>query len=73
MEEEKNKYETPKQQMAGEPGSAGATAQGILERGCKTGSFSYLLWPCRVGAFSGGFISAVPEPSGDFAFLSGSP
>jgi len=35
MEEEKNKYETPKQQMAGEPGSAGATAQGILERGAK--------------------------------------
>jgi ElaB/YqjD/DUF883 family membrane-anchored ribosome-binding protein len=33
MEEEKNKYETHKQQMAGEPGSAGATAQGILERG----------------------------------------
>ena len=33
MEAQKNEYETPKQQMAGEPGSAGATAQGILERG----------------------------------------
>jgi len=30
----------------------GPLHQGILERGCKTGSFSYLLWPSRVGAFS---------------------
>ena len=30
----------------------GPLHQGILERGCKTGSFSYLLWPCHVGAFS---------------------
>ena len=30
----------------------GPVHQGILERGCKTGSFSYLLWPSRVGAFS---------------------
>lgn len=30
----------------------GPVHQGILERGCKTGSFSYLLWPCRVGAFT---------------------
>lgn len=30
----------------------GPLHQGILERGCKTGSFSYLLWPCRIGAFS---------------------
>ncbi len=30
----------------------GPVHQGRLERGCKTGSFSYLLWPCRVGAFS---------------------
>ncbi|MCY3023903.1 MAG: DUF4954 family protein, partial [Planctomycetota bacterium] len=30
----------------------GPLHQGILERGCKTGSFSYLLWPCRVGPFS---------------------
>ena len=33
MEEEKNKYQTPKQQMAGELGSAGAGAQDILDRG----------------------------------------
>ena len=30
----------------------GPVHQGILERGCKTGSYSYLMWPCRVGAFS---------------------
>ena len=30
----------------------GPLHQGILERGCKTGSASYLLWPTRVGAFS---------------------
>lgn len=30
----------------------GPVHQGILERGTKTGSSSYLLWPCRVGAFS---------------------
>ncbi len=30
----------------------GPVHQGILERGCKTGSGSYLLWPSRIGAFS---------------------
>ncbi|MBN2302123.1 MAG: DUF4954 family protein [Lentisphaerae bacterium] len=30
----------------------GPLHQGILERGCKTGSFSYLLWPSRIGAFT---------------------
>ena len=30
----------------------GPVHQGILERGSKTGSFSYLLWPSRAGAFS---------------------
>ncbi len=30
----------------------GPLHQGILERGAKTGSFSYLLWPARVGPFS---------------------
>jgi ElaB/YqjD/DUF883 family membrane-anchored ribosome-binding protein len=33
MEADKNKYETPKQQTEGQPRSAGATAQNILERG----------------------------------------
>lgn len=31
----------------------GPVHQGILERGAKTGSFSYMMWPARVGAFSG--------------------
>jgi uncharacterized protein DUF4954/uncharacterized protein DUF6819 len=30
----------------------GPVHQGVLERGSKTGSFSYLLWPCRVGPFT---------------------
>jgi len=30
----------------------GPIHQGVLERGSKTGSFSYMMWPCRVGAFS---------------------
>ena len=30
----------------------GPVHQGILERGSKTGSFSYMLWPSRIGAFS---------------------
>lgn len=30
----------------------GPAHQGVLERGCKTGSDSYILWPSRIGAFS---------------------
>lgn len=30
----------------------GPLHQGVLERGCKTGSGSYLLWPSRIGAFT---------------------
>lgn len=30
----------------------GPLHQGIMERGSKTGSFSYLLWPARIGPFS---------------------
>lgn len=30
----------------------GPVHQGIVERGSKTGSFAYMLWPSRVGAFS---------------------
>ncbi|MBN1808523.1 MAG: DUF4954 family protein [Planctomycetes bacterium] len=30
----------------------GPIHQGVLERGSKTGSFSYMLWPCRLGPFS---------------------
>ena len=31
----------------------GPVHQGIVERGSKTGSDSYMLWPSRIGAFSG--------------------
>lgn len=30
----------------------GPVHQGILERGSKTGSFAYLLWPSRIGAYT---------------------
>nr|MCU0608990.1 DUF4954 family protein [Chitinispirillaceae bacterium] len=30
----------------------GPVHQGVLERGCKTGSSAYLIWPTHVGAFS---------------------
>ncbi len=30
----------------------GPMHQGMVARGCKTGSFSYLLWPCRVAPFT---------------------
>jgi len=30
----------------------GPLHEGRLERGSKTGSFSYMMWPCRVGPFS---------------------
>ncbi len=30
----------------------GPVHEGRMERGCKTGSFSYMMWPCRVGPFS---------------------
>lgn len=31
----------------------GPVHQGVLERGAKTGSFSYMMWPCKIGAFTG--------------------
>jgi carbonic anhydrase/acetyltransferase-like protein (isoleucine patch superfamily) len=30
----------------------GPLHQGTVERGSKTGAFSYMLWPCKVGAFT---------------------
>jgi len=30
----------------------GPVHQGIIERGCKTGSDSYILWPAQIGAFT---------------------
>jgi len=35
MDSEKIKYDTPKHQVAGEPGSAGAASQSTLERGAE--------------------------------------
>lgn len=35
MDDEKNKYETTNQPMAGDPGSPSATAQSTLERGAE--------------------------------------
>ena len=35
MDTEKNKYDTPSQKMAGEPGSASAAAQKVLDRGAE--------------------------------------
>jgi len=40
----------------------GPVHQGILERGSKTGSFSYLRWPCHVGPFS----VVINKHSGNF-------
>jgi len=47
----------------------GPMHQGIVERGSKTGSFSYMLWPSRVGPFSvvmGKHTSSFD--AGDFPF-----
>ncbi|PIS28380.1 MAG: DUF4954 domain-containing protein [Candidatus Marinimicrobia bacterium CG08_land_8_20_14_0_20_45_22] len=47
----------------------GPLHQGILERGSKTGSFSYLLWPSKIGAYSvviGKHFSNID--AGDFPF-----
>ncbi|KAA3613338.1 MAG: DUF4954 family protein [Calditrichaeota bacterium] len=51
----------------------GPVHQGILERGCKTGSSSYLLWPARVGAFSvvlGKHYTSFDTTNFPFSYLS---
>ena len=51
----------------------GPVHQGILERGAKTGSDSYLLWPTRVGAFSaiiGIHKSAFDTSAFPFSYIS---
>ena len=50
----------------------GPSHQGILERGCKTASGSYVLWPLRAGAFSlimGHFTSHVDTQDFPFSYL----
>lgn len=51
----------------------GPVHQGILERGCKTGSFSYLIWPSRIGAFSvviGKHSTNIDTSNFPFSYLS---
>jgi len=50
----------------------GPVHQGILERGCKTGSFSYLLWPSRVAPFTaiiGKHYSNFDVPDFPFSYI----
>ncbi len=47
---------------------------GILERGCRTGSGSYLLWPSRIGAFStviGSVKTHIDTSSFPFSYVIG--
>ena len=51
----------------------GPIHQGIVERGSKTGSFCYLLWPCRIGAFTtvlGKHYSNFDTSSLPFSYIS---
>jgi hypothetical protein len=50
----------------------GPAHQGICERGCKTGSNCYLLWPARIGAFStviGSHYAHFDSSSMPFSYL----
>ncbi len=50
----------------------GPVHQGIMERGCKTGSFSYILLESMVGAFSvviGKHMTNIDTPDFPFSFL----
>jgi len=50
----------------------GPVHQGILERGCKTGSYAYLMQECRIGAFTvviGKHMTNVNIPSFVFSYL----
>jgi len=50
----------------------GPLHQGILERGVKTGSFSYFMWPSRIGAFTiviGKHFSHVDTTSFPFSYM----
>ncbi|MCK4489002.1 MAG: DUF4954 family protein, partial [Anaerolineales bacterium] len=47
----------------------GPVHQGVIERGSKTGSFAYLLWPGRIGAYSVVMGKNMASfDSGDFPF-----
>jgi hypothetical protein len=50
----------------------GPVHQGVLERGCKTGSFSYLLFEAHIGAFSvviGKHYSSLDVPNLPFSYI----
>ena len=52
----------------------GPVHQGIFERGCKTGSFSYLLYESHIGAFSvviGKHITNIRTPNFPFSYIIG--
>ena len=54
----------------------GPVHEGKLERGCKTGSFSYMMWPCRVGPFSvvlGKHTRTFDTADFPFSYLEASP
>jgi len=54
----------------------GPVHEGKLERGCKTGSCSYLMWPCRVGPFSvvlGKHTRTFDTADFPFSYLEASP
>lgn len=50
----------------------GPVHQGVLERGCKTGSFSYLMWESHIGAFSvviGKHYANLNVPNFPFSYI----
>jgi len=51
----------------------GPVHQGVFERGCKTGSFSYVLLESHIGAFSvviGKHFSNIQTPNLPFSYIS---
>ena len=47
----------------------GPVHQGIVERGSKTGSSAYMLWPCRVGAYTAIMVKNLGNfDTSDFPF-----
>jgi len=54
----------------------GPVHEGKLERGCKNGSFSYTMWPCRVGPFSvvlGKHLGTFDTADFPFSYLEATP
>ncbi len=52
----------------------GPIHQGVVERGSKTGSFAYLLWPGKIGAYSmvmGKNMASFDTSDFPFSFING--